>query len=118
RIARVHRATAVGERELEQLRFGDRLGGTRLHTQITVDAPQVVDLVDEAVALAWRDGIVGRVVGTAHVDAPRRAHACAQLAADALLHAVLVAVEDVATVEAQRLGPLPVRIRNRDPRPE
>jgi hypothetical protein len=41
----------VRERELEQLRLGDRLGRARFHTEIAVDAPQVVDLVDEAVAL-------------------------------------------------------------------
>ena len=51
---RVDRVLAVGERELEQLRLGDRLGGARLDAQVAVDAPQVVDLVDEAVALAGR----------------------------------------------------------------
>src|SRR5262245_66654373 len=71
-----------------------------------MDAAQVVDLGDVAVALAGRDRVVGRVVGAAHVDAAGRAHARAQLAADALLHAVLVAVEDVATVEADGLDPL------------
>ena len=49
-------------------------------------------------------------LSSAHVDAPRRAHAGAELAADALLHAVLVAVEDVAPVEAERLGPLLVGV--------
>ena len=71
-----------------------------------MDAAQVVDLVDEAVALARRDRRVGRVVGAAHVDALRRAHARAELAADALLHAVLVAIEDVTAVEALGLRAL------------
>ena len=107
---RVDRVLAVRERELEQLRLGDRLGRARLDAQVAVDAAQVVDLVDEAVALARRHRGVGRVVGAAHVDALRRAHARAQLAPDALLHPVLVAVEDVATVEALRLRPLVLRV--------
>ena len=49
----VDRVTAIGEAELEQLRFGDRLGGAGLDAQVAVDAPQVVDLVDETEALAW-----------------------------------------------------------------
>ena len=97
---------AVGEGELEQLGLGDGLGGTRLHAQVAVDAAQVVDLIDEAVALARRHRFVGRVVGAAHVDATSGAHTGAQLAADALLHAVLVAVQHMAPVQALGLGPL------------
>ena len=48
----VDRVLAVGERELEQLGLGDGLGRAGLDAQVAVDAPQVVDLVDEAVALA------------------------------------------------------------------
>ena len=107
---RVDRVLPVGERELEELRLGDGLGGAGLHAEVAVDAAQVVDLVDEAVALAGRHRVVGRVVGAADVDAPGRAHAGAQLAADALLHAVLVPVEDVAAVEA--LGLLALRARS------
>ena len=65
----VDRVGAVGERELEQLRLGDRLGRARLDAEVAVDAAQVVDLVDEAVALARRHRVVDRVVGAAHVDA-------------------------------------------------
>src|SRR5690606_9533643 len=46
------------------------------------------------------------VVGAAHVDAAGRADTGAELAADALLHAVLVAVEDVTAVHPDRLGRL------------
>src|SRR5262249_40781760 len=88
-LLRVDRVLAVVEGELEHARLGDRLRRARLDTQIAVDAPQVVDLVDEPVALARRDGIVGRVVGAADIDAARRTHARAELAADALLHPVL-----------------------------
>ena len=107
---RVDGVLAVRERELEELGLRDGLGRAGLHAQVAVDAAEVVDLVDEAVALAGRHGVVGRVVGAAHVDAPGRAHTGAQLAADALLHAVLVAVEDVATVQSSRLGPLGTRV--------
>ena len=106
----VDRVGAVRERELEQLRLGDRLGRARLDAQVAVDAAEVVDLVDEAVPLTRRDRIVDRVVGAADVDATRRAHARAQLAADALLHAVLVAVEDVTAVLPRRL----LRLHRRD----
>src|SRR5690606_26331938 len=102
----VDRVLAVGEGELEQLRFGDGLGGAGLYAEVAVDAPQVVDLVDEAEALAGRHRVIRWVVGAADVDAPGRADAGAQLAADALLHAVLVEVEDVAAVEALGLLPL------------
>src|SRR5438046_2257172 len=80
----------------------------RRHAQVAVDAAEGGDLVDEAVPLARRDRRVGRVVSAAHVDAPGRAHPGTQLAADAFLHAVLVAVEDVAAVEPEGLGPLPI----------
>ena len=109
-------SAAVGEGELEQLRLGDGLGGAGLDAEVAVDAAQVVDLVDEAVALAGADRVVGRVVLAAHVDAPGRAHAGAQLAADALLHAVLVPVEDVTAVEADRLVPLAALVLRRTTR--
>ena len=104
---------SVGEGELEHLRLGDRLGRARLDAQVAMDAAKVVDLVDVAVALARRHRVVRRVVETAHVDAVRRTHAGAQLAADALLHAVLVAVEDVAAVLARLLRTLDRRVAAR-----
>src|SRR5436190_18138203 len=105
---------AVRERELEELRLGDRIGRARLDAQVTVDATEIVDLVDEAVALTGAHGRVDGVVLAAHVDATGRAHARAQLASDALLHAVLVAVQDVATMEPDGLRPLLLRIFDRD----
>ena len=71
-----------------------------LNAQVAVNAAQVVDLVDEAVALAGRHRVFRRVVFASHIDASRWAHASAQLTADALLHAVFVPVEHVAAVEA------------------
>src|SRR4029077_16265631 len=78
-------------------------------------AAEKVDLVDEPVALAGSDRRLGRVVGSAYIDASGRAGAGAQLTTDALLHAVLVAVEDMAAMKAGRLGSLDVRILARDP---
>src|SRR4029077_20609841 len=77
-------------------------------------AAEKVDLVDEPVALAGSDRRLGRVVGSTYIDASGRAGAGAQLTTDALLHAVLVAVEDMAAVEAGRLGSLDVRILDSD----
>src|ERR1019366_923281 len=63
-------------------------------------------LVDVPVPLPRRHRVVGRVVEAADVDAVGRAHAGAQLAADALLHPVLVPVEDVPAVLARLLRAL------------
>src|SRR5690606_15436314 len=79
---------------------GDRLGRAGLDAEVAVDAPPVVDLVDVAVPLPRRHRGVRGVVGAAHVDAAGRADARAQLAPDAPLHAVLVAVEGVPAVGA------------------
>ena len=107
-VAGVDGVLAVGEGELEELGLGDGLGGAGLDAEVAVDAAQVVDLVDEAPALAGADRVVGRVVGAPHVDAAGRTDPGAQLAADALLHAVLVPVEDVTAVEADAAwGPSP-----------
>src|SRR5438876_10331848 len=106
---------SVGERELEQLRLGDGLGRAGFDTKVAVDAPQEVDLVHEAVALARRHRGVGRIVSSPDVDAAGRTDSGAQLAPDAFLHAVLVAAEDVAAVKTLRLGPLLLRVLGRDP---
>src|SRR5262249_31563773 len=100
----------VGERELEQLRFRNGLSRAGLDTEVAVNAAQEVDLVDKPVALSWRNGGIGWVVRSAHIDATGRAHAGAELATNALLHAVLVAVEDVAAVDALRLGAFVLRV--------
>ena len=114
-VLRVDRIAAVRERELEELRLGDRLRGARLDAQVAVDAPQVVDLVDVSVALTRRDRVVDRVVGAADVDAASGAHTGAELASDALLHAVLVAIEDMSTVKALGLRDLVLRVLGRHP---
>ena len=69
-----------------------------------MDATQIVDLVHEPKPLAWRGGVDRVVVGTAHVDALGGAHTGAEFAADALLHAVFVTIQHMATVKALGLG--------------
>jgi hypothetical protein len=79
-----------------------------------VDAPEVVDLVDEAVSLARGHRSIRRVIGASDVDASGRTNSGAKLATDALLHPVLVTTENVASVEAFRLGSLLLGILIRD----
>jgi hypothetical protein len=71
---------SVLERELEQLGLGDGLGGTGFYAQVTVDAAQIVDLVDEPESFARRTGIIGRIVGATDVDALGRADTGTQFA--------------------------------------
>ena len=71
-----------------------------------MDAAQVVDLVDPAKALAWRSWIFWVVVGATNVNALCWADGCAQLAANALLHAVFVTVQYMAAMQALGLGNL------------
>src|SRR6185437_11810396 len=72
---------------------------------------------DVAVPLTGGHRVVGWVVEAPDVDAVSGAHPGAQLAADALLHAVLVAVEDVPSVLARLLRLLLLRVLPGDPGP-
>src|SRR6184192_4180715 len=60
-----------------------------------VDAAKQVDLVALGVALAWRDTVLGRVLGRLDHDAADRTRDRAQLAAHTFLQAVGVAVKDM-----------------------
>src|SRR5467141_3961810 len=60
--------------------------------------------------------MLGRVLGRLHDDAAHRAGDGAELAADALLEAVGIAVQDVAAARARRNGLLPFRILDGDDR--
>ena len=102
-------AVVVGE--LVEVGHRERPGRAGLDAQPAEDAAQVVDLVDATVALAGRvaaraalvdGGVV--VVGALDEDRVGRAGPGAQLAADALLEPVGVAVELVAPVEAGSRG--------------
>ena len=83
-----------------------RAGRAGFDAQPAADAAQIVDLVHPAIAFARRKPRLVGVVGALDVDGVRRAGPRAQFAADALLQAVLVAVELMAAVIA-RLPPGP-----------
>src|SRR2546423_2815947 len=88
--------------QLVLVAHGQRTGRAGLDAQPAEDATGVVDLVRGGVALAGRvPGGLG-VVAALDVDRVRRAGPRAQLAADALLQPVRVAVEDVPAVEPGR----------------
>src|SRR5256714_5155958 len=88
--------------QLVLVAHGQRAGRAGLDAQPAEDAAGVVDLVRGGVALAGRvPGGLG-VVAALDVDRVRRAGPRAQLAADALLQPVRVAVEDVPAVEPGR----------------
>ena len=89
---------------------GQRAGRAGLDAQSAADATQIIDLIDLPVALAGGVALIGGVVGSLDVDGVGRAGPRAQLAADALLQAVGVAVELVASVVARRGRPGLLRV--------
>src|SRR5207247_9623472 len=76
---------------------GEREGpcGTGLDAETAHDAAQVVDLVVLRVPLAWTHRLVGIVVFPLDPDRIRRARVGAELAPDALLEPVPVAVHEM-----------------------
>src|SRR6185312_12953008 len=78
------------------------------------DAPRVVDLVGAGEPLTGRETLLVGVVAALDVDRVRRAGPGAQLAADALLQAVRVPVEDVPPVVARRRRRRCERVVGRD----
>jgi hypothetical protein len=95
-------------RELVLVAHRQRSRRARLDAQSAEDAAQVVDLVDAAVALARGKTLAPGAVFSRRIDIVRtfdvdgvcRTCPGTQLAADALLETVGVAVEQVAAVEA------------------
>src|SRR5437899_4009227 len=74
---------------------GEREGARRtcLDAETAHDAAQVVDLVDGRVSLARRHAVGRRVVCALHVDRVGGAGPRAELATDAFLQAILVAIQ-------------------------
>ena len=99
----VNGVVAVGEGELEQLGLGYRFGRAGFDAEVAVDAAQEIDLVHETITLPGRHRRIRRVVCPPHVYAPGRAHTGTELATDALLHTVFVAVEHMPAMDAFRL---------------
>ena len=75
-----------------------------------MDAPEIVDLVDVAKTFSGRNWVLNRIVGATHEDALRGTNTSAEFATDALFHSVFVTVENVTTVNTNRLGRLFFRI--------
>src|SRR5439155_11515276 len=92
----------------------DRVERTGELAVATEDAAAHVDLVDACVAFAGRDTVLGRVLLCHDAYAVRRARRGAERAADALLEAVLVAVEAMPSAETRIDGPLVFRVLLRD----
>ncbi len=90
--------------ELVLVGHRQRAGRAGLDAQAAQDAAQVVDLVDAAVPLPGGEPLVVGVVRALDVDGVGRAGPGAQLAADALLQAVGLPVEQVPAVEPRRGG--------------
>ena len=65
-----------------------------------MNTTQVIDLVNETVTFARRRWIVRIVICATDIDALRRAYTSAQLTADALFHAIFVAIQDVTAMQA------------------
>src|SRR5690606_3755448 len=114
----VDEALTGGAGELVVVAHGQRPRGAGLDAVPAEDAALVVDLVDAAVALPGGVLGVGAVVGALDEDRVRRARPGAQLAADALLQAVRVAVELVAAVVARLRRHLLERVLLGDRGPE
>jgi hypothetical protein len=110
-VLRPDQVVAVTGADLVVVGHRQRTRRAGLDAQPAQDAAVVVDLVVDGVALTGRVALLGGVVLALHVDGVRRAGPRAQLAADALLEAVVVAVELVPAVEAllQLRGHLRVR---------
>src|SRR3954447_7190142 len=100
-LLRVDELLAVVEGQLVLVRHRQRAGGAGLDAQAAEDAAQVVDLVHRAVALTRGVALGLGVVAALDVDGVRRARPRAELAADALLQAVRVPVEDMPAVVAR-----------------
>ncbi len=93
---------AVVPGEFVLVAHGQRPGRAGLDAQPAEDAAAVVDLVDAGVPLAGGEALLLGVVAALDVDRVGRAGPGAQLAADALLQAVRVTVEDVPAVVPRR----------------
>src|SRR5205085_6587190 len=107
----VDRVLARGPRHLVRRGQRERARRTRLHAETAHDAAQVVDLVVLRVPLAGRDAMLLGVLRALDVDRVGRTRERAELAADALLQAVLVLVEQMAAdVRSRRRLHDPLRV--------
>ena len=79
----------------------ERASWAGFNAQTTEDAAQVIDLIHAAIALTWGEALFLGVLRTLDEDRIRRTGPGAQLAPDALLQTVWVAVQLVATMKTR-----------------
>jgi len=99
-LAKEQRVYIVGG-ELNAVAVSNGVRGAGLDAVATKDAARIVDIVGLRVTLAGRDALRFGVFRRFNVNAIRGARRRAQIAGDALLEAVLVALQDVDTAIAR-----------------
>src|SRR5207248_5430111 len=113
-VLRVDQVVAVVLGDLEIVAEHDRVERAGELAVAAKDAARHVDLVDARIALARRDAVLGGVLGRNDADAVRGAGSGAEGAADALLQAVLVPLQLMASAIAGIDRALVFRVLLRD----
>jgi hypothetical protein len=85
----------VVRRELEAMTVRDGIGGARFHAITAENAPRIVDVIHTGIALTRGDAVRMDILGGFDIDAIRGASGRAEKASNALLQAILVAVQNV-----------------------
>ena len=81
--------------ELESVTVGDRVGGAGCDAGSAKNAARIIDIVDSGVAFGGGDAICFGIFGGLDIDAARGTGCGAKKAGDALLEAVLIALQNV-----------------------
>jgi hypothetical protein len=110
----VNKRVDVIRRELEVMTVGDGIGWASFHAIAAENAARIIDVVHAGVALARGDAVRVDILGGFDIDAIGRASGRAEKAANALLQAILVAVENVNPAVARLKMYRLVRIVFRD----
>jgi hypothetical protein len=114
-VFRIYGISSVGKRELQQLRLCNSFRGTSLYAHITMYATQIVNLVDKTIPLARRCRIGRIIVLTSYIYAVGRTDSCTELTSNTFLHAILIPVENMATMRTRRFETLYLRVLVRHP---
>jgi hypothetical protein len=81
--------------ELESMTVRDRVGGASFDAVSAKNAARIIDIVDSGVAFGGGDAICFGIFGGLDIDAARGTGCGAKKAGDALLEAVLIALQNV-----------------------
>ena len=93
-FAKDHGIDVVGG-ELESVAVGDRVRGAGFDAVSAKNAARIIDIVDAGVAFGGGDAIGFAIFGGFDIDAARGASCGTKKAGDALLEAILVALQNV-----------------------